>query len=179
MSVYGELDPMAEHRTQFAFKDKREHIAKLNMPNIAYPNQHIHIEIPHGSRNHVIVPDTVKITFSLDTESTEKARSVVNNVDRALVKKKVLMLGSKDIDTINNSDIYDTYKDLYLSEKERKEKLLQGIQLANGLKARVGAKKVYGTALTVATQENAIRKTFDKWFAIALDFDFFRHPVYH
>ena len=52
----------------------------------------------------------------------------------ALVKKKVLMLGSKDIDTINSSDICDTYKDLYLSEKEREERLLQGIQLANGLK---------------------------------------------
>ena len=65
----------------------------------------------------------------------------MNNVGRALVKEKVLMLGSKDIDTINNSDVYDTYKDLYLSEKEHEEKLLQGIQLANGLKARVGAKK--------------------------------------
>ena len=28
---------MVEHRTQFAFKGKREHIAKVNMPNIAYP----------------------------------------------------------------------------------------------------------------------------------------------
>ena len=37
------------------------------------------------------------------------------------------MLGSKEIDTINISDVYDTYKDLYLSEKEHKEKLLQGI----------------------------------------------------
>ena len=43
----------------------------------------------------------------------------MNNVGRALVKKKVLILGSKDIDSINNSNIYDTYKDLYLSEKER------------------------------------------------------------
>ena len=77
----------------------------------------------------------------------------MNNVGRTLVKKKVLMLGSKDIDTINNSDIYDTYKDLYLSEKEREEKLLQGIQSANGLKARVGAKKADGTALTVITQK--------------------------
>ena len=51
------------------------------------------------------------------------------------------MLGSKEIDTINNSDIYDMYKDLYLSEKEREKKLLQGIQPANGLKAWVGAKK--------------------------------------
>ena len=43
----------------------------------------------------------------------------MNNVGKALVKKKMLMLASKDIDTINNSDIYDTYKDLYLREKER------------------------------------------------------------
>ena len=97
------------------------------MPNIAYPNQHIDIGIPNGSRDHVIVLDNLKITFNLDIESTDKARSVVNNIVRALVKKKVLILGSKDI--------YDTYKDLCLSEKEREEKLLQGIQSGNGLNA--------------------------------------------
>ena len=58
----------------------------------------------------------------------------MNNVGRTLVKKKVLMLGSKDIDTINRSDIYDTYKDLCLREKEREEKLLQDIQSANGFR---------------------------------------------
>ena len=118
MSIYGELDPMVEHRTQFAFKGERKHIVKVNMPNIAYPNQYNDIEIPYGSRDHVIVPHTVKITFNFDIESTEKARSVVNNVGRALVKKKVLILGSTEIDTINNSDIFDMYKDLYLSKKK-------------------------------------------------------------
>ena len=87
------------------------------------------------------------------------------------------MLGLKDIDTINNSDIYDTYKGLYLSEKEREKKLLQGIQPANGLKTRVGAKKEDGTTLTMTTQENSIKKTFDKTFVITLDFDFLKHPV--
>ena len=61
----------------------------------------------------------------------------MTNVGRALVKNKVHMLGSKEIDTINNSDIYDTYKDLYLSEKEREKKLLQGVQSTNGSEARV------------------------------------------
>ena len=130
---------MVEHRTQFAFKGKREHIAKVNISNIAYPSQKNDIEIADGSRDHVIVPDIVEITFNLDIRSSDKARIIVNNVGRALVKKKVLMLGSKETDKINNSDIYDTYKDLYLSEKEREEKLRQGIQPANGLKARVGA----------------------------------------
>ena len=40
--------------------------------------------------------------------------------------------------------------------------LLQGIQPANGLKARVGAKKTDGMALTLTTQENAIKKRLDK-----------------
>ena len=30
----------------------------------------------------------------------------------------------------------------------------------------------------MTTQENAIKKTFDKRFAIPLDFDFFKHPIY-
>ena len=85
----------------------------------------------------------------------------------------MLILGSKEIDTIDNSDIYDTYKDLYLSKKEREERLLQSIQSVNGLKARVGAKKADGTALTVTDQENAIKMTLDKRFSIPLDFDFF------
>ena len=74
------------------------------MPNIAYPDEHIDIEIPHGSRGHVIIPDTVKIMFNLDITLSDKSRSVVNNVGRALMKKKVLILGSKDIDAINKSD---------------------------------------------------------------------------
>ena len=92
--------------------------------------------------------------------------------------KKVLLLGSKEIDTINKSDIYDTYKDLYFSKKEREEKLLQSIQSANGVKARLDATNTDGKALKVATQENAIKKTFDNKFAIPLDFEFFKHPVY-
>ena len=30
----------------------------------------------------------------------------------------------------------------------------------------------------MTTQENAIKKMFDKRFGIPLDFDFFKHPVY-
>ena len=84
-----ELDLLPEHRTQFALKGKRKHIVKVNIPILTYPNQNISIEIPHGSRDH-IVPDTIRITFNLDIESMDKAcniNNVANNVSRALVKK--------------------------------------------------------------------------------------------
>ena len=117
MSICGkELDPMIEKRTQFVIKDKRERIATINTPNIAYPGQQFKIKISKGSIDHVIVPNTLKITFDLEIKSTDKARSVVNNVGRILIKKDSLR--SKMIDVINNSCIYDAYKDLYLSKKK-------------------------------------------------------------
>ena len=70
-------------------------MAGTNTPNIAYPSEHIDIEVPHGLRDHVIVPDTIKITFNLEIESTDKTRSVVNNVDKALVKKRSSYLVQK------------------------------------------------------------------------------------
>ena len=117
MSICGkELDPMIEKRTQFVIKGKRERIAMINTPNIAYPGQQFKIKISKGSIDHVIVPNTLKITFDLEIKSTDKARSVVNNVGRILIKKDSLR--SKMIDVINNSCIYDAYKDLYLSKKK-------------------------------------------------------------
>ena len=43
---------MAENRIYNAFDDKREHMVKPNTLNMAYPSQHIDIEMPKGSRDH-------------------------------------------------------------------------------------------------------------------------------
>ena len=45
-----------------------------------------------SSRDHAIVLGTVKITFNIGIESTDKTRSIIKSVGRALVKKKMLML---------------------------------------------------------------------------------------
>ena len=80
MSIYRELDPIPEHRTQLAFKSEREHITKVKIPNIAYPNQHIDTETTHGSRGKFIVPDTVKVTLILTGKSQQKklAKPITN-----------------------------------------------------------------------------------------------------
>ena len=54
--------------------------------------------MPDGSRNHVTVPDTIKLTFNLDIESTDKTRSIVNNVDRAIgVIRKFMTVCQKNV----------------------------------------------------------------------------------
>ena len=102
MSIYTKLDPMSNIEHNLFLKTNKE---GTNIPNMAYPNQHVDIERPHGSKDHAIVTNNMKITFNLDIESTDKTCSIVNNIGRALVNKKVLMLGSSEVDAINNADI--------------------------------------------------------------------------
>lgn len=64
------------------------------------------------------MPDTLNITFNLHIQSTDKKCSFVKSPDTEMVKKRLLILGSKEIDTINSAGIYDIYKDLHLNEKE-------------------------------------------------------------
>ena len=58
--------------------------------------------------------------FNLNIEYTGKTRTIIKIIGRALVKKKVVMLGSTETDTINNADICDTYIDLHLAKKDMK-----------------------------------------------------------
>ena len=88
MSIYQELNPVPEHRTQFTFKCQREHIANVNKYNMVYSKKHTDVEIPLGSRDHVIVLETVTITFNLNIEPKDKARRIVNNVGIPLVSEK-------------------------------------------------------------------------------------------
>lgn len=58
MSIYGNLDPMPEHRTQIAFKCKREHKAKVNTGILRIQTNIFIFEMPNGSRDYVAVADT-------------------------------------------------------------------------------------------------------------------------
>ena len=68
MCIYRELDPLEEYRTQRGFKSNREHKTRVNIPNLAYCNQLTDIKTLSSSREHVTVPDTVKITFNLEID---------------------------------------------------------------------------------------------------------------
>lgn len=63
------------------------------MPYMTGPNQHMDNETPNGSKDRGVFPDSVKTTFNLDTESTDKIRNIANHIGRAVVKKIVLILG--------------------------------------------------------------------------------------
>ena len=96
-------------------------------------------KISHDSIDHVIVPDTVKVIFNIDTESADNTR-IINNAGSTLVKKIPVILGLKEISMINNLDIYQTYADFLFNWKTSEEKLLQGIH-TKSLIVRASAKR--------------------------------------
>ena len=74
----------------FSFKVIRENIFKVSITYLAYPNNHMLTEIPHGSRDHVTVPDNGNIMLDFCIESTDIERSIFNKVGRVLVKKSLI-----------------------------------------------------------------------------------------
>ena len=53
-----------------------------------------------------------------------------------------------------------------------------GYTVSKEFKGWCRCKKVDGRAITIIAKENAIKKTFDKRFAVPLYLSFFKHPVY-
>ena len=92
-----------------------------NVPNRGYLGQVIKVSILRGSSDATMVREIQFLTFDLDLESLkDKERSVVNNIGRALVAKKALSLSSTELEVIENCDIFDIYKNLYLTKSSLK-----------------------------------------------------------
>ena len=71
-----------------------------------------------------MIPNTLKLTVTLDIKSKkDKRRSVAN---------KVILV--KNIEIIDNTNVYDTYKYFYLSMDGQEQRLLIDNLSANGLK---------------------------------------------
>ena len=137
--MYAEHSIEPENCIQLTYEKKKEHFVTPNKPKGGYPRQIIKVNIFRGSSDTTMIQETKQLSFNLDLEySKDKARNIVHNIGRAIVVKKTLSLGSKKLEVIENSDIFDVYKDLYLMKKQWGNMHLQGIQAENGLKGRSG-----------------------------------------
>ena len=86
------------------------------------------VRFPNLEANDIIVPGSTKLTFDIILNSTDDPnRTLVNNIGRAIVKKKVVKIEGNEILSIDDSDTLDTYYDLWKSYNERRNAIFQGI----------------------------------------------------
>ena len=167
MSAYGsKLDPYRKLREPLGVKGIRQSVVITNNSSTIDQNQQLLVIFLNLSNNDVIVPRTARLAFTIERTSKDPNATVYQNLGRAIVKKTTIKISGNEVMSIDDSDIFHCYVDLWKSPSERINLAYQGIGKANMLKHRVGA----GNASADA-EDQAIAGAFGKRFCIPLDFE--------
>ena len=110
-SIYGnDLDPMQKGRKMFGFEAKRQRIKVSHSPSTMDQNQDIEVFISGLDDNDVIVPGSIYLNFDINLTSTKKDRYIVNNLGKAIIDKVVISFCGREVQSIEDFDIWNLYK---------------------------------------------------------------------
>ena len=169
MAAYGEkLNPCRKYREPLGHKAIRQTVVTTNNPSTIDENQLLTVRFPNLGQEDLIVPGTARLAFKIDLASESDAnRTLVNNLGRAIVKKICIKLEGQEILSIDDSDIFFIYSDLWLTANKRSDLVYQGIQSVNVCKLRIGA----DDGNDKSKKDVAVASTYKNRFYIPLDFE--------
>ena len=102
--------------------------------------------MPKLNQNEVLVPGSLGLRFDIDLTGGHANNYLVQNVSRALVSKMVVKFAGTILQDTDGYDLYKIYEDLFLSQEQRDDMVLEGIQSTDLSKIRsnAGDKKTSG-----------------------------------
>ena len=167
-SEYGyKLNPNRKLRKQKGIKGMRRTLFNTHVPSTIDQGGILAVRFPDLGTNDVIVPGTSKLSFKIQLNADNDAnRTIVNNLGRAIVSKLEVKLEGRSIFTLDSSDVFLCYQDLWKTTNERSNAAYQGIQSEALRKIRINA----GDKGTAA-KDVAIGTMYDNLFCIPLDFE--------
>ncbi len=170
-SAYGrKLNPYRRLREPLGIKGIRQTVVVTNNPSTIGQNQQLLVRFPNLGGNDVIVPGTARLAFKFQLDSTDANRTVVNNLGRAVVKKMTIKISGNEVMSVDDSDVFGCYQDLWKTANERDNSQYQGIDTSedrNITRIRLNA----GNKTEDNAQEQAVAKAFGDRFYIPLDFE--------
>jgi hypothetical protein len=170
-SQYGrKLNPYRRLRDPLGVKGIRQSVVITNNPSTIDQNQQLLVRFPNLGAQDVIVPGTARLAFTIALTSTDANRTVVQNLGRAIVKKTTIKISGNEVMSVDDSDVYHCYTDLWKTQSERQNAAYQGIDESGGdnmLKLRVGA----GDGDATVAVDKAIADDFGNRFYVPLDFE--------
>lgn len=170
-SQYGRtLNPYRGFRTPLATKGIRQSVVITHNPSTVDEKQQLLIKFPNLGPHDVLVPGTIRLTFTISLTSTDKNRTVVQNLGRAIIKDIRVRINGNEVMSIGNYDVFSCYSDLWKTKRERDNAVYQGIDTSedqNVAKIRVGAEDKDETELA----DKAIADAYGNRFCIPLDFE--------
>ena len=169
-SKYGrKLNPFRSLREPLGVKGTRQSVVVTNNPSTIDQNQQLLVRFPNLGAQDVIVPGTTRLAFTITLTSTDDERTVVQNLGRAIVKKTTIRISGNEIMSVDDSDVFYCYSDLWKTHRERRSMVYQGIDKDGGnmLKLRVAA----GDGDATNAGDKAVADAYGNRFCIPLDFE--------
>jgi len=133
----------------------------------ANPRDTLYVYVPKLNANEVLVPGSLALVFDIDLSGGHANNFLVQNVTRALVDRLHVKFGGTTLHDTVGYDIYKIFEDLFLSQEERDNRILEGIQSEDICKTRSGSgdKKTAG----VSKSEKTINEVYGSKYRIRLD----------
>ena len=170
-STYGrKLNPYRRLRDPLGVKGVRQSVVVTNNPSTIDQNQQLLVRFPNLGAHDVIVPGTARLAFTVSLTSTDANRTIVQNLGRAIVKKMTIKISGNEVLSIDDSDVFHCYQDLWKTAQERSNSQYQGIDLSddqNVTRICVGAENKDETE----TKDAAIAAAFGNRYHVPLDFE--------
>src|SRR5271157_4442654 len=172
------LAPYRSLKTSVKFKGETTKHKTTFTPSTAKPGDTLYINFP-SVKDELIIPNTFGLSFDLDIvldpsePGTEVKTYPVNNLAANIFCDFKVKIGSQLIFELNNSHLYNTYKDLWLTKYERKNRVINGLQDVNLRKLRSDLK----TRFVPSVQYMQVQKVYGKRYFIPLNFEMITHHM--
>ena len=171
MEVGDRLNPQRSYRKGFALKGLRQHIIKTNNPSTIGPDELLTVRFPDLQENQVIIPGTIKLTFNITLVGTDPNGTLVGNLGRNIIRKRVVKLEGNEIISTDDYDVLYSYYDCWKCTNERLNAVFQGIveadgQTRNAIKHRINSGDKANNA-----KDQTVASIFNNCFCIPLDFE--------
>ena len=155
------LNPYRSLREPLGVKGVRQSVVITNNPSSIDQNQQLLVRFPNLGKEDVIVPGTARLAFTITLNSEDANRTVVQNLGRAIVKKLTIKISGNEVMSIDDSDVFHCYNDLWKTAPERANGHYQGIDASNRNSTRI----------RVGAADKAIADVFGDRFVTPLDFE--------
>ena len=155
------------------FKGERTLHEITYTPSSAKSGDTLFVDLPRV-KDLLVIPGTFALTFEMDIvldpaePGTEVNTYPVNNLAANIVSKYASKIGSETIYQLDYAHLYNTYADLWLTDKQRANAVFQGIQEEELRKMRADLKATLASPRAVNV---AHRSIFGKRYKIPLKFE--------
>ena len=107
------LNPYRCLREPLGVKGVWQSVVITNNPSTIDQNQQLLVRFPNLGAHDVIVPGTARLAFRITLNSEDANRTVVQNLGRAIVKKIVIKISGNEVMSVDDSDVFNCYGDLW------------------------------------------------------------------